>query len=1666
MKKMSFTLLKPGGWIPLIGKTAFLVLLALCFSGLQSLSAQTATDHVVHPQDIDDDGQQDTTGVYKIEACADANVLYTDDNTGDGELYYDNHAADFTGFVPFSRDTLEICPQDQWHAVTVTFTEFDIAFGDFLQVWDGDTAALNAGTALHLGGVAGTGVSNAFGGWVSANCDPGINPSGCLTFIFYRNGDNRKGTGWEAWVTCADRGIEVKANIPSYKIACDDADGLADVEIPAPDLSADCGAIDPGMTLIVHNQNGDVCFEADYAAASVIPDPVAIGAFGAGLYTAEWYITVDPKKTSKKQPFSISLPALVCNDDVNIPLGSACALEIAPDDVLENPCEAPFFTYNVTVKFGSGKKTIITGSGSGSVSDWPEITKELIEEAGLDVCGGTAEVTIERVYTPDAIAAPDCDNGPTSEFCKTTVTFADQSAPFVSLSLAADTLIACDTTGLYELLGPTVLDNCDDEATFDFSVTMAESAPCFGGNDTTEAYITYSATDACGNTSPSRVDTVVILRPKDFAVPPSAELECDGSDDDKDLGIPGVEIGYVENGDTTITDTIELSTEEYICGYILNKVVQPIPETDCGKKEYITWYALDWCDPATGPVAIGSQFIEYTDTKAPTFIDTVEAGVAFPLEIELDHFDCTYDITKLAGPRATDNCSVPQVRLAGIYRIEDGEKWEIDYTDLECDSFCLRWVAEDACHEQTEYDEVDQVVVIKDVTKPSAICTDQLNVSLPNDWGARVYVDDIDAGSYDACGIATREIRIKHKYDDPEEGWNDYVDIGCEYVHDGLQIEMRVTDNKGNANVCWLDVLVEDKLAPICDDLEDVTINCDAGHVNLLGASTDADEDGEMEDDEWVDMTADQAEYYNDLFGLPYCEDNLKGAECGALGYEQQYQLIIWPCGEIKAKRRYRAIDWNGEGNKSNWAEQKIDIVYVPNWKVTFPADVEGTCGDELDGGDIEIVNGFCDLVGYEVKEKRFEVPGDACYKIERTYHVINWCKYEAGQDPLELDRVEGNHGKAVGLMIDSDSLPDVGYFTYVQILKIHDDEAPVVTIHEPDACINGVDFDALPYGEEDQTPGAEPFECDELKTWTASATDCSTILNWTGYLYADGELVRQTTTNEISMIVQKGVKYEVEFWASDGCGNSGGDRTDELSFWDCKKPTPYVLNGVAVELGQTGSVSVWATDLDQNSFDNCTDQSYLDLRIWHQSLGDAPTDLDGVKGLPKVVDFGCTYLGTQVVNIYVIDEEDNWDFASTYVLVQDNMNVCTTDAEDNMVAGFIVNPVGENVQSVNVAINDGTQHAMTTAENGHFQFMLPKGGDYTVTPAKDINPLNGVSTFDLVLISKHILGITAFDTPYKYIAADVNKSGSITAFDMVQLRQLILNITSEFPNNDSWRFVDAAYVFSTENPAAENFNESISINNLSANMESVNFVAVKVGDVNGNALANSLVGAEVRNTNGTMNLNVADRFVEAGQTVNVEFTAADLATIEGYQFTMNFAGLEMTELVEGVAKAANFNTAMAQRGVITTSWNGEANADEVLFGLTFKATTTGLLSDLISVNSDFTRAEAYNTAGDLLNVNINFAAAEVATTFDLKQNTPNPFNEETVIGFNLPEAGTATLKVMDVQGKVLKAITAEYAKGYNQVTVNAKELSATGVLYYQLESADKVATKKMIIIE
>ena len=130
---------------------------------------------------------------------------------------------------------------------------------------------------------------------------------------------------------------------------------------------------------------------------------------------------------------------------------------------------------------------------------------------------------------------------------------------------------------------------------------------------------------------------------------------------------------------------------------------------------------------------------------------------------------------------------------------------------------------------------------------------------------------------------------------------------------------------------------------------------------------------------------------------------------------------------------------------------------------------------------------------------------------------------------------------------------------------------------------------------------------------------------------------------------------------------------------------------------------------------------------------------------------------------------------------------------------------------------------------------IVPAAGyQYGITPSRNQDPLNGVTTYDLALISKHILGTASLDSPYKIIAADINQDGKVTTYDLLLLRKLILGITDTLPNGKSWRFIPTNYVFPNPNdPAHPTVPESVLVpNTFDTNWGDHRFIGIKIGDV------------------------------------------------------------------------------------------------------------------------------------------------------------------------------------------------------------------------------------------
>ncbi|MEL7401640.1 MAG: hypothetical protein AAFN68_13860, partial [Pseudomonadota bacterium] len=121
---------------------------------------------------------------------------------------------------------------------------------------------------------------------------------------------------------------------------------------------------------------------------------------------------------------------------------------------------------------------------------------------------------------------------------------------------------------------------------------------------------------------------------------------------------------------------------------------------------------------------------------------------------------------------------------------------------------------------------------------------------------------------------------------------------------------------------------------------------------------------------------------------------------------------------------------------------------------------------------------------------------------------------------------------------------------------------------------------------------------------------------------------------------------------------------------------------------------------------------------------------------------------------------------------------------------------------------------------------------------------VNGVSTFDLVVIQRHILGITPFTELWQYLAADVDGSGVVDGTDINIIRDLILAIRTDLPPMLTGTYNQPVIYFPQGDYAALQANLAANLPFITSfypvltcqanNTDSDRF-AIKRGDLNGN---------------------------------------------------------------------------------------------------------------------------------------------------------------------------------------------------------------------------------------
>jgi len=1509
---------------------------------------------------------------------------------------------------------------------------------------------------------------------------------------------------------------------------------------------------------------------------------------GLGTYTIEY--TVDggtPKSSGPNDPGCIqkiiktvqvvaTSGALVCNNLVNVSLDADCESAVTPDDMLDGvyPC---YDDYEVALDriapYGNGPWS----SATITVADLGNTYSARVTHLGSgNTCVGS--VKIEDKLAP-VLTCTDI-----TLFCPIVKYDPNYIKNTLNIPAAFPTVVDCST----------------------YTLTYTDvwvDLPCgkgFNGVNDLSAYVSrkWTAKDSWNNSS-TCIQYIYFkrLHIDDVQYPADYTIAC-GTNVDTDPSITGgpfvnkLGINWTFYPDPGYCEMQAIYNDQYL------------PDCDGTFRILRTWTMVDWClpinpfPPAQNPVYY-TQLIKVLDGEGPAFVCPAS------LTVSTDPYVCCGTID-LPNVILTDNCAringigavvsafdlnnqaIGTYTVPGMLSDFPGNNLQqsdtlgnVGFTPcLPLGNHTLVYTASDDCGNTRT---CSFKIRLEDLTLPVPVCDQLTQVSLGPSGTTVIPALNFDDGSYDNCGSVYFKVRRMSG-----SSFNDAVTFSCSDVGNTITVVLRVYDvpvgagsvslttQEQHANDCMVQVVVDDKIKPVCTAPANVTVSCSNfdPSLALYGNASVSD-----------NCCLDDTKIYQGVKGLTH---------------NANYTLFDTVCNKGTIQRNFTAFDCNG---LSSACTQRVVVQYAQDYFVRFPNDVlVSVCDGTGNYGAPSFFGEDCELLGVSFEDQVFTVVPDACFKIERTWTIINWCTFNPNLNCVQVpnpnpNAIENHPSNLPGPVVSafgtlapwspttvkvqaSDPVatnysvfydPNVNCYKYKQLIKIIDTQDPVAQC--PNTPVTYCDItanDAQSWNESywyDPSNGLNNL-CEGFADLSITATDaCSGAdirFRYLLFLDLDGDGNQETVVSSANLpginnvqfgnagnvnytggqprafderpvpinqqyrfgldwvadgpevtakvrfdnvqspillpavgnnVMQGGVPqlpygtHKIQWFVEDGCGNETSC-TYDFTIKDCKKPTVVCLNGLSVNIMPNQMISLWASDFLQYAEDNCTPVNQLKIAVRKSSDATPGFPVDGLGNPLSSVTFNCQELGTQQVKLWVMDQAGNADFCETTVVVQDNDQYCPL-LNVAKVGGALKTELGDGLDQGNLNIigngNGIPWFTFNTKSNtqGNYTFnAIPLSSNVKVTPYKDDNPLNGVSTYDLVLISKHILGLQTLDSPFKMIAADANNSNSITTFDIVELRKLILGIYSDLPTNTSWRFVDKSYVFpNPSNPFQFVYPDKKQIAGVSGDILNADFVAIKVGDVNNTAIANAQGLGEDRGA-GTLYFELADQAFEVGQTIEVRLEAMD--RVAGLQFTLQFQGLEFLDLEPGIGmQLANFGLpalVSAQQDMLTVSYDGN---DKAAFVLHFRAIQAGKLSDLLHISSAITCAEAYGLFENEKEHSSVFPGKNAIALrfkqddtyiiqgvgFELYQNQPNPFENGTVIGFNLPAVSAnapVALEVYDEIGRLVHRQQASFGAGYNRFqlqTQNLGKTSPTRLLYYKVITAMDSAVRPMIQI-
>jgi hypothetical protein len=326
------------------------------------------------------------------------------------------------------------------------------------------------------------------------------------------------------------------------------------------------------------------------------------------------------------------------------------------------------------------------------------------------------------------------------------------------------------------------------------------------------------------------------------------------------------------------------------------------------------------------------------------------------------------------------------------------------------------------------------------------------------------------------------------------------------------------------------------------------------------------------------------------------------------------------------------------------------------------------------------------------------------------------------------------------------------------------------------------------------------------------------------------------------------------------------------------------------------------------------------------------------------------------------------------------------------------------------------------------------------------------------------VLGLKPFDNPYKFIAADINNNEKVTGSDLVELRKMILGINSEFPNNMSWRTIDANYVFpDPSNPWTSELPEGYKILSLDQDMK-IDFVGVKIGDIDGNVTVNLKSETSATRSDETRTL-----IIEKSENSQIfEVKSKDILTLAGLQFTVNLSGMNITDIKSAYFNSNEIGFYEVKDGIYNISIAGtkplSVYGDETILEIMTDCISCKLTPMNFKLVNDGLTNEIYiNQSIESVPLELEVRNDDYKSQFVVYQNNPNPWTNYTKVDISLQKEENVNIRVFDVNGRLVYSNSSRLNAGLNTIEFDNLLIAGSGVFYYEISTSTNSERYKMI---